>query len=216
MKKSFFLLPLLSIIFLFAGCAKQAPAETCPIGSGNFSCWSTSSWTTVWTLNHSDFTGSLSTVLSALKAQDFAVLSQYVGPQWLRFSPYEHVNTGTDIILSTEEVANGLSISRSYIRGAYDGSGEPIDLWIGQYFEKFVNDADYENAPEIFYNQSIQRGNIINNISQSYAGKQWTEFHYSGFDPQYQGMDWKSLTLVFDNVGGQWYLIGVVHGVWTI
>lgn len=216
MKKSFFLFPLLSIIVLLAGCGKQAPAEVCPISSGNFSCWSASSWTTAWTLDHSDFTGSLSTVLSALKAQDFAVLSQYVGPQGLRFSPYEHVNTGTDIVLSTEEVANGLSISRSYTWGVHDGSWEPIDLWIGQYFEKFVDDADYENAPIVLYNQDIQRGNIINNIAQVYQGKQWAEFYYSGFDPQYQGMDWKSLTLVFDNIGGQWYLIGIVHGARTI
>lgn len=83
----------------------------------------------------------------------------------------------------------------------------PIDLGIGQYFEKFVNDADYANAPEIVSNQSTQRGNTINNIAQIYSGKQWVDFYFSGFDPQYEGMDWKSLTLVFDEVDGQWYLI---------
>jgi hypothetical protein len=38
MKKLLFVIPLLSITFLFSGCGKQAAADVCPIGSGNFSC----------------------------------------------------------------------------------------------------------------------------------------------------------------------------------
>lgn len=107
-------------------------------------------------------------------------------------------------------------MNRSYSRGAYDGSGQPIDLSIGQYFEKFVNDADYAAAPEVLYNQSIQRGNTINNIAQAYADRQWVEFYFSGFDAQYEGMDRKSLTLVFGQVNDERYLIGIVHGSRTI
>jgi hypothetical protein len=118
--------------------------------------------------------------------------------------------------LDTELVANAPILSRSFTWWSYDGSGEPIDLWIGQYFEKFVNDADYTNAPEILYNQSVQRGNTINNIAQTYQGKSWVEFYFSGFDAQYEGIDRKSLTLVFEQVGGQRYVIGVVHGQRTI
>jgi hypothetical protein len=121
-----------------------------------------------------------------------------------------------DVILPTEIVASAPILSRSYVWGTADGSGEPIDLGIGQYFEQFVNDADYATAPEIFYNQSQQRGNTINNIAQVYSGKQWVEFYFSGFDAQYEGIDWKSLTLVFDQVDGQWKLIGIVHGARTI
>jgi len=79
-----------------------------------------------------------------------------------------------------------------------------------------VNDADYATAPEVLYNQSMQRGNIINNVDQVYYGKQWVESHFTGFDGQYEGMDWKSLILVFEQVSGQWHLIGIVHGQRTI
>jgi hypothetical protein len=66
------------------------------------------------------------------------------------------------------------------------------------------------------YNQVNERGNNINNIADIYEGKQRVEFYFPGFDPQYEGMDWKSLTLVFDQVKGQRELIGVIHNQWTI
>ena len=168
------------------------------------------------TLDHRDFSGALQTVLSALKQQDFITLATFVWPQWLRFSPYASVNTATDVILDTQIIENAASINRSYVRGTSDGKWDPIDLWIGQYFEKFVNDANYSKAPEVFYNQNIQRGNTTNTIAQVYTGKSWVEFYFSWFDPKYQWIDRKSLTLIFDHMDGQRYLIGIVHGAWTI
>ena len=210
MKKLLFFVSLLSITTLFVGCGKKIPTETCAL------TWSLACWTTSWTIDHSDLTGAIHTVLISIKNNDLLTLSTFVGDQWLRFSPYEYVNSWTDVVLTSGEVYNGLALSRSFIRGAYDGSGLPIDLWIGQYFEKFVNDADYANAPEVNYNQSIQRGNTINTIAQVYQGKTRVEFYFSGFDAQYEGMDRKSLTLVFEQVNGQRYLIGIVHGQRTI
>jgi len=210
MKKILILVSIVSLWILVTACGKNVAVETCPL------TWNVACWTTSWTVDHSNLSGAIDAVLLAIKNNDLLTLSTFVGSQWLRFSPYEYVNTGSDIVLSTEEVYNGLSISRSYTWGTADGSGMPLDLWIGQYFEKFVNDADYANAPEILYNQSVQRGNMINNIAQVYSGKQWVEFYFSGFDAQYDGMDRKSLTLVFDHVAGQRYLIGIVHGARTI
>ena len=209
MKKIFFLVPCMGILLLFSACNKNLPT-TCIAGTGN-ACWISS-----WTLNHSDFSGAVDTVIHALKKQDFATLATFVWPQGIRFSPYEYVNTQTDVILDKQIVENALTISRSYVWWISDGKWDPIDLWIVQYFEKFVNDADYIKAPEILYNQSIQRGNMINNIAQIYTWKTWVDFYFSWFNAQYEGMDWKSLTLIFDHVDGQWYLIWVVHSAWTI
>jgi len=209
MKKLFFLVILVGIAWLFSACNKQVSTE-CQNGSWN-NCEIPS-----LLLDHSDFTWSIQAVLLAIKTQDFATLATFVWSQWLRFSPYEYVNTGTDIVLTSGQIANALSMSGIYTWGSYDGSWEPINLTIGQYFTKFVNDADYATAPQVLYNQSMQRGNIINNIAQVYVGKQWVESHFTWFDPQYEGIDRKSLTLVFENIGGQWYLIGIVHGQRTI
>lgn len=166
-----------------------------------------------WTL---DLSWTIKTVLNAIKQEDFITLASFVWTQGLRFSPYTYINTGSDIVLSTEEIYNGLAISSTRNRGAYDGSGEPINLWIWHYFQKFVNDADYANAPEVLYNKVSERGNNLNNIAEVYEDKQRVEFYFSGFDPQYEGLDWKSLTLVFDYVDGQRELIGIIHNQWTI
>ncbi|MCX6825565.1 MAG: hypothetical protein NTY80_05120 [candidate division SR1 bacterium] len=211
MKKLYGIAALLGALFLISGCSKQTPSNICPITSGGVVCGTSSG-----VGDHSDLSGAIHSVLLALKNEDFTTLAQFVGEQGLRFSPYEHVNTGTDIVLSTAEVMNAATISRSYLWGSYDGSGKPIDLGIGQYFQKFVRDADYMHAPEILYNQTIQRGNTLNNLAQVYVHKQWVEFYFSGFDPKYSGMDWKSLTLVFEEVDKQRQLIGIVHGSWTI
>jgi hypothetical protein len=42
------------------------------------------------------------------------------------------------------------------------------------------------------------------------------EYYFSGFDPQYGGMDWRSLRLVFIKDSNNWYLAAIVHGEWTI
>ncbi len=155
-------------------------------------------------------------VVQALKKKDLPTLSLLAGREGIRFSPYEHVDLKRDIVLSVEEIKNGLAISRSFTRWSYDGSGEPIDLWIGQYFEKFVYDVDFSKAPVINTNTKIQRGNVLNNIIDVYTGKQVIEYYFSWFDTQYEGIDRRSLNLVFDKQDGQWKLIGIIHGQWTI
>ena len=206
MKKLFILISLCSFGLLLMGCGKQS-TETCSINEW-FSCE-----TGTWTL---DLSGTIDTVINAIKNQDLVTLSTFVGIQGLRFSAYEYVNTWTDIVLSTDEVYNGLALSRSFNRWVYDGSGEPIDIWIGQYRENFVYDVDFVTAPETYHNQKFERGNIINNIFDVYTGKEIVEYHFPQINPQYEWMDRRSLYLVLENVWGQRYLIGIVHGQWTI
>lgn len=210
MKKTIFLILICSVSLLIVGCGKQNIEEVCSL----------TGWATCWihtgTIDHSNLSWVIDDVLQALKKNDFQTLSTFVWPQGLRFSPYEYVHTGTDVVLDTQILSNALIISRSYVWGISDGKWDPIDLWIGQYFEQFVNDADWIQAPEITYNKITQRGNTTNNIAEVYKNKQRVEFYFSGFDKQYEGMDRKSLTLVFEQNDGQRYLIGIVHGQRTI
>lgn len=59
---------------------------------------------------------------------------------------------------------------------------------------------------------------MINNVFSSYPTSTYitVEYHFPGLDPQYQGMDCTSLRLVFENVGGQWVLVAVVHDQHTM
>jgi hypothetical protein len=100
--------------------------------------------------------------------------------------------------------------------GNYDGSGDPIRLSIPAYFKKFVYDADFLQAEQVGINEMIGRGNSLNNLEAVYQNSDFTEFYFPGFDKKLEGMDWRTLRLVFKQWKGKYYLTGVVHNEWTI
>lgn len=156
-------------------------------------------------------------VLDSIKNEDMNTLSTYVHPtNGVRFTPYEYVDGQNDQVFTATEVADLGTNTQIYNWGDYDGSGFPIDLDFSDYYDEFIYDEDFINPHIIGNNVAIGSGNMINNISTAYPNSSFVEFHFTGFDPQYEGIDWKSLTLVFEDVGGTWYLVGVVHGQWTI
>jgi hypothetical protein len=90
-------------------------------------------------------------------------------------------------------------------------------LTYAAYHRKYVYDHGYSRAKQITYNSdALSSGNLINNIRQSYPEAIIIEYHFPGFHEKYGGMDWTSLWLVFEQQGSQWYLVGIVHGEWTI
>ncbi len=141
-------------------------------------------------------------VISLLKNNDFATLSQYVHPQkGLRFSPYPYISD-TDRLLGRDAIYTILNDNSVYSWGVFDGSGEPINLTFPGYYARFIYSADFANAAQVAYNQAIGSGNSINNISDFYPGAEFVEYHFPGFDAKYEGMDWQSLRLVFMQENG--------------
>lgn len=156
-------------------------------------------------------------VLTALKNEDMVKLSQAVHPdRGVRFSPYGHVDTKNDLIFTADQIKNIASDTKVYTWGSYDGSGEPIQLTFKDYYSKFVYDEDFLAAKEIGYNKILGKGNTLINSSDVYPKSIIVEYHFPGFDPQYEGMDWRSLRLVFEKMGSAWYLVGIIHDQWTI
>jgi len=156
-------------------------------------------------------------VMLALSTNDMSTLSLYVPTlSGLRLSPYPFVNLATDVVLTQSDVANLMTLPTIYLWGSYDGSGDPINLTAANYYTEFIYDYNYLIAPQIGQNVILSGGNILNNIATSYPTASYVEFYFPGFDPQYGGLDWSSLTLVFENQGGYWMLVGIVHGQWTI
>ncbi|HUM37898.1 MAG TPA: hypothetical protein PLQ85_13585, partial [Anaerolineae bacterium] len=103
-----------------------------------------------------------------------------------------------------------------YEWGVYDGSGEPIQLTFAAYYQKFVFDHDYTTAVAVSVNERLGMGNSIDNSQEYYPGAMVVEYHFPGFDPQYGGLDWTSLRLVFQEFEGRWVLVGIIHDQWTI
>ena len=156
-------------------------------------------------------------VMELIKEKDMNTLSQYIHPTaGVRFTPYFYVNTQTDQVFSASQVAGLMQDSQVLNWGNYDGSGAPIDLKFSDYYDKFVYDKDFVNPEIIGNNVAVGSGNIEDNVTAAYSNGQFIEFHFSQFDPQYGGADWKSLRLVFEEYNSVWYLVGVIHGQWTI
>ena len=158
------------------------------------------------------------TVLSHLANEDGAALANHAHPtKGVRFSPYFNVNVNTDIVFYPGNTigANMFTNTTVYVWGEYDGTGESIGGEYAYYHSRFVYDEDYLNPELIGINQIVGTGNMNNNIEDVYPNESYVEFHFTGFDPQYMGMDWRSLVLVFEEDNGDWLLVGVVHGEWT-
>jgi len=154
----------------------------------------------------------------ALQQSDWTTLGTIVHPtKGVRFSPYANVHSGPngDLVFKGADLKSAAASSSVLHWGAFDGSGKPMDLTFAQYEKQFVYDVDFARAPQIGWDKPIGEGNTINNLTQVYPGDRFIEYHFPGFDPKYQGMDWKSLRLVFENQGGTWYLVGIVHAQWT-
>lgn len=157
------------------------------------------------------------TIVTLLKNKDMVGLAPLVHPTLgVRFTPYGYVDVVNDIVLQGSQLQTQLVSTTTLLWGSYDGSGDPIQVDFDTYYDEFVYDEDYENPNLIGNNVIIGTGNTTENIGIAYPGDSFVEFHFSGFDPQYSGIDWTSLRLVFTNVSGTWYLVGIVHAQWTI
>jgi hypothetical protein len=155
-------------------------------------------------------------VVVALRDKDMNTLSRIVHPEkGCRFSPYAWASDN-DLLFTGKQVVYLMEEQTIRRWGYYDGSGRPIDCNFSDYFKIFVYDRDFANAEQMAYNKILEQGNTRINIAEYYPGADFVEFHFSGFEPKYGGMDWRSLRLVFQEKDGEWYLVGIIHDQWTI
>lgn len=156
-------------------------------------------------------------VMNLLKEKNMAALSEYAHPDYgVRFSPYTNINTARDRRYSQDDLKTALTDNTKHLWGYDDGSGGPIEMTFGEYYQSFVYDHPYHEAPQVGYNQILGKSNGDYNIYDIYKNAIIVEYHFPGFDERFDGMDWASLRLVFQEKNDQWYLVGVVHDQWTI
>ena len=154
-------------------------------------------------------------VILLLKNQDMTGLAAYTHRvRGIRFSPYSAIQPD-DKVFYKDEIAGLMDDPTVYHWGFYDGSGLDMDLTFAGYFAEFVYDVDFASAPQVAVNQRLGQGNTIDNSAEVYPGEMIVEYHFPGFDPQYDGMDWRSLRLVFRYCQGNYDLIGIIHDEWT-
>ncbi|WP_027087104.1 hypothetical protein [Cohnella panacarvi] len=154
-------------------------------------------------------------IVELLRDRDLASLSDWIDPrQGLRFSPYSHIDSESSQVFKSGELPD-FKDTNLLTWGIADGSGEPIELTFRDYYDKFVYNQDFAEAPNVTVNHTLAKGTTLFNGTEVYPGASYVEFFFPGFDAQFEGMDWQSLVLVFVPSGEDWKLVSIVHGQWT-
>jgi len=208
MKRLFTFYTLITSILLFGACRSHQPE---PIDEHPTSTSAMS--------NDSLVSLESKAILQLFKEKAWSKIAEHIHPSsGLRFSAYAYIDVDGDQLFSREEfkqlAKNELNETRFW--GWYDGSGDSIQLTFPEYSEQFIYNADFVNAEKTALNHFIGGGNSLNNLLKVYENHPFTESYFSGFDPQYEGMDWCCLRLVFEFDNGKPYLVAVVHDQWTI
>ncbi len=159
-----------------------------------------------------------SEVFTAFKNKDYNALAAMVHPEeGVRFSPYAYIDTAKDKKLSAAVIKEQADSNKQpvILWGTSDPADEPIRKTINSYVKDFVYDVDFLHPEKVKVNEFIGGGNTLNNLLAVYTGCDFTESHFSGFDKKFEGMDWRSLRLVFKLKDGKYFLVGVVHDAWS-
>ncbi len=126
------------------------------------------------------------------------------------------MNPDSDLSFTADQIKGLAQDQTVYTWGFEDGRGDPIKMTISQYFQRYVYDRDYTQAVEIGIDRIMTGGNALENLTEAYPGCRFVDFSFPSADPVNDGLDWSSLKLVFQPGNERWYLVGVVHGEWTI
>jgi hypothetical protein len=132
------------------------------------------------------------------------------------FSPYLYIHTETALRLTKQEILTSIKLNTVHFWGEFDGSGDPIELTFLQYFNRFVYDKPYKKAPLYDVNMRVGSGNSLDNTAEVFPNATFIEFHFDGFDPELNGLDWRSLRMVFEKYNDTYYLVAIIHDEWTI
>jgi len=157
-------------------------------------------------------------IMEQLAQGQFSQIAEYVVEDGkVRFSPYPYIREDVDFELTRAELATAMSDTAIITTREYDGSGEPMELTFAQYYNKFINDQAYATEAIVGVNTTSGLGAMIQNWHEVYATEQYTsvEYYIDG-TVENEKMDWKSLRLVFEEQEGQYYLVAVIHGQWTM
>ncbi len=157
--------------------------------------------------------------VEAIARRDWDSIAAMAHPErGVRFAPYGHVEPGGEctVTLTPHQLASLAADSTTRCWGHFDGTGEPIRMAFGEYYQRFVHDRDYEDARRGAPDERLGQGNTLSNLPDAFGpDATFVEYHVPGTE-EYGGMDWGSLRLVFVPSGGEWRLVGVVHDQWTI
>ena len=208
---------------VFAGDQKVGSSWWVPVRYGQLNGWVNRSYLARQVGDvGDDLAARAAQAILAIRDHNLTGLADLVHPvKGVTFSTYGHVRPlqgqpgEADLVFSRDLLRGLWADATVYHWGYFDGTGLPIDLSFRDYYIRFVYDVDFAQPEAIGFGEFIGHGNTLNNIAEVWPSAVTIEYHFSGFDPKYGGMDWRSLRLAFEQSDGVWFLVGIVHAQWT-
>ncbi len=156
-------------------------------------------------------------ILTALQTKDGERLASFIHPEkGVRFSPSAYVNVDEDVVLSRDQIQTFWMDSVTYLWGYAEGTGDPIELTPAAYAERYILDRDFSNPSSVNVNDDQAAGTTRNNVADIYPKATGVEYYIEvGADGAEEVNNWAALRFVFDKVRDSWFLIAVIHDVWT-
>ena len=158
-------------------------------------------------------------VAVCIKEDDFAGLGEWIHPEkGVYFTPLSTVDLSTDRSFSAAEVSAFATDGQLYLWGVANGEGAPIQMTPLDYIRRYVGDRDYSLAPIISVGLVNKTGTRMENVSTVFPEPDYVfvEFHIPLLDPKWEGMDWSSLKVVFEEYQGSLKVVALIHSEWTM
>lgn len=155
-------------------------------------------------------------IVNFLDKKDMIKLSNCIHPsKGVRFSQYGRVHIKEHKNFKAEQVKVLLNDTKKYVWGAYEGSGDNIELTPKEYLEKFVFNKSYETA-KFAYNEKLSQSGYSDDFQEAvYPNSIMSEYYFKGKDPDVGGLDWTSLRFIFELYKDNWYLVGIISNQQT-
>jgi high-affinity K+ transport system ATPase subunit B len=151
-------------------------------------------------------------IVGLIAQKNYAGLAETFHPDGVRFSLYGYVDTTSDLVLKAADFVKNTAKKRTW--GMSYGDETPIVKNTSNYFKQHVYDVDFLSVIKPTCNAFTPSGSSVINTAEAYKGCDYVEFHKIGTNPKFDGMDWKTLQIVFKKDGERYKLIGVIHNEW--
>lgn len=151
-------------------------------------------------------------IIKALQEKDMETVASWTSADGVRFSPFANIDPVHDLVFTPDEISDLLRDPTRYVwRTVPDKGDDKIKMTYADYHLKYVYNKDFihdgENAVNVLLGKDAHPGNLHEIYPE--ANHDFVEFHVKGTGAE--GRDWHTLRLVFEKIGQDHILVGIVH-----
>lgn len=151
-------------------------------------------------------------IITALQEKDMETVASWASEDGVRFSPFANIDTVHDLVFTPDEISDLLRDPTRYVwRTVPDNHDDKIKMTYADYHLSYVYNKDFihdgENAVNVLLGKDAHPGNLHEIYPE--ANHDFVEFHVKGTGAE--GRDWHTLRLVFEKIGQDHILVGIVH-----